>query len=283
MFSAMAVVGTKAASGWWLEYSSPVLSFESGRIYSKEREIVHPVLGQNQPLVEEEDPDVLEAVDPCEGKCRSGQVCQLSEGVAMCVCIPSCPEEADPRRKVCSNLNITYDSDCAIHQMRCWCRSSDRKCVGDKEKLSHIHIDYYGECRQHDECTENQMADFPRRMRDWLFNIMRDSADREELSPHYLRMEREAETNLTKRWVNAAIWKFCDLDTSNDRTISRHEVFPIRAPLIALEHCIAPFLDKCDADGNHRITMQEWASCLEIKEDEIEDQCDIVRDENDEE
>lgn len=129
--------------------------------------------------------------------------------------------------------------------MRCWCRNSDRKCAGDKEKLSHLHIDYYGECRQHDvcltfsslklkrifskhfnlfisnylfqECAESQMADFPRRMRDWLFNIMRDSADREELSPHYLRMEREAETNLTKRWANAAIWKFCDLDTSNDR------------------------------------------------------------------
>lgn len=56
------------------------------------------------------------------------------------------------------------------------------------------------------------MVDFPRRMRDWLFNIMRDLADRDELSTHYLNMEREAESNMTRRWTNAAIWKFCELD-----------------------------------------------------------------------
>jgi hypothetical protein len=61
------------------------------------------------------------------------------------------------------------------------------------------------------------MADFPKRMRGWLFNIMRDLAEREELSSYYLRMEMEAETNLTKRWANAAVWKWCDLETSRDR------------------------------------------------------------------
>lgn len=66
------------------------------------------------------------------------------------------------------------------------------------------------------------MADFPRRMRDWLFNVMRDLADRRELTPHYLKMEREAETNLTRRWTNAAIWKWCDLDGNPpDRYICR--------------------------------------------------------------
>jgi hypothetical protein len=49
-------------------------------------------------------------------------------------------------------------------------------------------------------------------MRDWLFNIMRDLADRQELTPYYLKMEREAESNLTRRWSNAAVWKWCDLD-----------------------------------------------------------------------
>lgn len=68
-------------------------------------------------------------------------------------------------------------------------------------------------------CNENEMLDFPRRMRDWLFNIMRDMAERSELTPHYLSMEREAETNLTRRWTNAAIWKWCDLDAhDNDRS-----------------------------------------------------------------
>jgi len=111
------------------------------------------------------------------------------------------------------------------------------------------------------------MADFPRRMRDWLFNIMRDLADRQELPSHYLKMQREAETNHTLRWANAAIWKWCDLDGHpHDRAVSRHELFPIRAPLMALEHCIAPFLDSCDANNDHKITLIEWGKCLQLDE-----------------
>lgn len=111
------------------------------------------------------------------------------------------------------------------------------------------------------------MADFPRRMRDWLFNIMRDLADRQELPSHYLKMQREAETNHTLRWTNAAIWKWCDLDGHpHDRAVSRHELFPIRAPLMALEHCIAPFLDSCDIDNDHKITLIEWGKCLQLDE-----------------
>lgn len=50
------------------------------------------------------------------------------------------------------------------------------------------------------------------------------------------------------------------------RSVSRHELFPIRAPLMSLEHCIAPFLNSCDSDNNHRITLKEWAKCLELEE-----------------
>lgn len=35
---------------------------------------------------------------------------------------------------------------------------------------------------------------------------------------------------------------------------------------MALEHCIAPFLNKCDADDDHLITLKEWARCLELNE-----------------
>jgi hypothetical protein len=41
---------------------------------------------------------------------------------------------------------------------------------------------------------------------------MRDLADRHDLSPHFLKLEREAEKDNSRRWANAAIWKFCDLD-----------------------------------------------------------------------
>jgi len=117
------------------------------------------------------------------------------------------------------------------------------------------------------ECLDEEMDDFPRRMRDWLFNIMRDMADRDELSPFYKEMEREAESNMTRRWTNAAIWKWCDLDGHpHDRAISRHELFPIRAPLMSLEHCIAPFLNNCDEDDDHKISLKEWGKCLQVDE-----------------
>lgn len=121
------------------------------------------------------------------------------------------------------------------------------------------------------------MVDFPRRMRDWLFNVMRDLAERQELTEHYKMMKEEAETNMTKRWVNAAVWKWCDLDASHDHSVSIHELFPIRAPLMALEHCIAPFLDSCDPNDDHRITLTEWGTCLQIEEGELQEQCEDVR------
>lgn len=117
-------------------------------------------------------------------------------------------------------------------------------------------------------------------MRDWLFNVMRELADRKELSAHYLQMEREAErsTSDSSRSVTAAVWKWCDLDGHpHDKVVSRHELFPIRAPLMALEHCIAPFLDSCDVDNDHKITLKEWGTCLEIPPQELDDKCETIR------
>lgn len=211
--------------------------------------------------------------------CGAGKECRVNEnGVAECLCMDHCPEEKDPRRMICSNQNETWNSDCELYRMRCLCKSGSPGCVDSK--YDHAHVEYFGTCRDVPQCTADEMADFPRRMRDWLFNVMRDLADRHDLSPHFLKLEREAEKDNSRRWANAAIWKFCDLDGHpHDRKVSRHELFPIRAPLLALEHCIQPFLDGCDADNDHFITLQEWGTCLELTEEEIEDKCDDVRDE----
>ncbi|CAG5075910.1 Similar to ost-1: SPARC (Caenorhabditis elegans) [Cotesia congregata] len=214
-------------------------------------------------------------MDPCLDKhCGAGRVCRVNDlGAAECVCIEVCDEEKDPRRKVCTNYNETFGSDCEVYQARCFCDSGDSRCRGPD--YQHVHIEYYGECRQMPMCKEEDMMDFPRRMRDWLFNIMRDMADRQELPTHFLKMQREAETNLTLRWTNAAIWKWCDLDGHpHDRAVSRHELFPIRAPLMALEHCIAPFLDGCDENNDHKINLVEWGKCLQLDEDDLDDKCD---------
>ena len=49
-------------------------------------------------------------------------------------------------------------------------------------------------------------------MRDWLHNIMKDLADRQELTPYYQQLEKENEEDMKQRWANAVVWKWCDLD-----------------------------------------------------------------------
>ncbi|XP_050537452.1 SPARC [Daktulosphaira vitifoliae] len=229
---------------------------------------------QNVRLVDE--PKIQE--DPCTKKhCGAGRVCKITESEeAQCVCVSECPTETDIRRKVCSNRNETWGSDCEIHRMRCYCEEKSDKCT-DPE-YNHLHVEYYGMCKQMAECSDSEMEDFPRRMREWLFNIMQDLADREELSPHFTKMIKEAETNNTKRWANAAVWKWCDLDGyPHDKAVSKHELFPIRAPLMYLEHCIAPFFNKCDANDDHMITLEEWGNCLGLPQDLLEDECENLR------
>ncbi|KAG8190866.1 hypothetical protein JTE90_010291 [Oedothorax gibbosus] len=217
-------------------------------------------------------------VDPCaKHKCGPGKQCEIDEsGKAQCTCVTKCHEEGDARRKVCSNHNETWDSDCELYRMRCLCTEEMEGCKRNKYK--HVHIDYYGPCKDIGECSADELVDFPRRMRDWLFNVMQELARREELHGPALSLEKEAEEGAgDRRWVNAVIWKFCDLDVHpHDRQVSRHELFPIRAPLMAMEHCIAPFLDSCDANDDHKITLLEWGNCLGLEQGEIQDKCNAM-------
>ncbi|CAG0925333.1 unnamed protein product [Notodromas monacha] len=191
---------------------------------------------------------------------------------AECQCIKDCPIESDPRRKVCSNHNETWDSDCVLYQMRCLCTDGDRRCHDDKYK--HVHVEYYGTCKEIPKCSEDDMSDFRERMRQWLFNVMKELRGRQKLNEPYLEMEEKAEQDASLRWSYAAIWKWCDLDSHpNDRRVSRHELFPLRAPLMAMEHCIAPFFDSCDSDNNHSIDLKEWGSCLGVSTEEIDGHC----------
>lgn len=105
--------------------------------------------------------------DPClDVQCGAGMVCELDQNSEpQCVCIEACPEETESRRKVvtatfllyvcfykimyckvCSSMNETWPSDCSVYQQRCWCRNGDARCKG--EKYRHIHIEYYGSCRE---------------------------------------------------------------------------------------------------------------------------------------
>jgi len=222
---------------------------------------------------EDYEDNLEEEADPCEGvHCPAGREC--AGGV--CECVKECVREYDARRSVCSNHNQTFQSDCSLYQARCWCQEGDNRCRQDR--VRHAHVEYYGECRQTPDCSEDSLMDFPRRMREWLFNVMKDLADRDEISSHYKELEKEAESEQSLRWSNAAVWQWCNLDKHpEDNVVSRHELFPLKAPLHTLEHCLAPFLDTCDKDTDHLITLQEWAECLELEERELLDKCENIQ------
>ena len=141
---------------------------------------------------------------------------------------------------------------------------------------------------------------------------MEELQERSELSEFYSKLQKQSQiSDLNQKWENAAIWKWCDLDGHpHDNVVSRHELFPVRAPLVTLEHCIGDFLDKCDSNADHDISFnvsfkrcylighkvivshfestltlmldsnmifsnfQEWTTCLEIENSELEARCE---------
>lgn len=244
--------------------------WEKKAVSPKDQDILDllDILDQDEPdyVQEEEEEDLCESVH-----CGPGRHCEEGK----CVCVQECGPEPNPRRWVCSNQNETYESDCQLYKNRCLCEDNSPLC--DDTQHKHLHIEYYGECRKIDDCKEDDIVDFPRRMREWLFSVMKDLTERDEISVHYQNMEKEAEMDQSKRWSNAAVWKWCDLDRHpHDNIVSRHELFPLRAPLHSLEHCISPFLDQCDIDADHSITIQEWADCLELDVDQLVAKCELI-------
>jgi len=234
-------------------------------------------------ILQEDDPDPWvslidneeEDENPCESiHCGPGRQC--NDG--LCICVEECRPEVDPRRWVCSNANKTHYSDCDVYRNRCLCEDGSPHCLSEENR--HLHVEYYGECRKLEECTEDELIDFPRRMREWLFSVLHDLSERHEISEHYqqLKTNRDKDAqSITNRWSVAAVWQWCDLDKHpQDNKVSRHELFPLRAPLHSLEHCISPFLDSCDEDGDHSVTVQEWANCLELPVEEFMDKCEAL-------
>jgi hypothetical protein len=39
---------------------------------------------------------------------------------------------------------------------------------------------------------------------------------------------------------------------------------------------IAPFLESCDSNNDHRIDLKEWGKCLGLEEGDIEDKCEEI-------
>lgn len=39
---------------------------------------------------------------------------------------------------------------------------------------------------------------------------------------------------------------------------------------------ISPFLESCDSDDDHRISLKEWGKCLALEEGDLEDRCENI-------
>lgn len=229
--------------------------------------------------VREESRPVTPVPDPCDQHvCGWGKECVVDKkGRPVCECISKCPElEDDPLDKVCASNNQTFASLCHLYRQRCVCKKRsgfENECENPTNQK--IHLEYLGECKQLDDCTDDLMLQFPERMADWLFQVMKELKKRRELQGlEWEELINEAEQNDDKRHVYPVIWKFCDLDIKpHDKHVSHHELIPITAPVIPMESCIKPFLEGCDTNKDGSITIKEWGICLGLKEGEIQERC----------
>jgi len=224
-------------------------------------------------------PESKPVANPCdEHVCGWGKECVVDKkNRPVCACIEKCPSfDNDPQDQVCASNNQTFSSLCELYRQRCLCKKSTGSANCESPSYGKIHLEYLGACKELDVCTEELMSQFPTRMADWLFQVMKEMKKRREL--HNLEWEElitQAETNDDeKRHVYPVIWKFCDLDIKpHDKHVSHHELIPITAPVIPMESCIKPFLESCDDNKDGTITLKEWGKCLGLKEDEIQERC----------
>ncbi|MCP9265588.1 Sparc protein [Dirofilaria immitis] len=214
--------------------------------------------------------------NPCDDHiCGWGKECIVDNGgEPICKCISKCPSsDDDPLDQVCSNTNETFPSLCELYRERCLCKHKLQECKNKAN--SKVHLEYLGACKELEPCTNELMVQFPVRMADWLFQVMREMKKRREL--HNLEWEEliaEAESDDEKKHVYPVIWKFCDLDIKpHDKHVSHHELIPITAPVIPMESCIKPFLENCDINNDGNISIKEWGKCLGLKEGEIQERC----------
>ncbi|XP_060063364.1 SPARC-like [Ylistrum balloti] len=225
--------------------------------------------------LDDESDDTTEPVareNPCNKKqCQRGEECVLRDEKAKCVCVARCPQVYNPRHKVCGSRNTTFDSECHLDREVCLCKTKSPECSNPAFKK--LKLNYFGECQNLARCDNVGMAQFPERMEGWLAVIMNVVASRKELGPY-----EELLTDSLQQRINAVIWKFCDLDVHpQDRRVSRKELQMIIASLRPMEPCLVPFLNKCDANSDRKISLKEWGTCLGLERGEIVDKCKRLR------
>lgn len=208
--------------------------------------------------------------NPCNAKhCQRGEECILRDEIPKCVCRSRCNHVTNPRHKVCGSRNTTFDSECHLDREACLCKANSPQC--SSPAFRKLKLNYFGECQELARCDDNGMGQFPERMEGWLAVIMNTMNARHQLGQYQDLLVPSDELH---QRVNAVIWKFCDLDVQpQDRRVSRKELQLIIASLRPMEPCLVPFINKCDANNDRKISLEEWGTCLGLERNEIVDKC----------
>ncbi|OWF52645.1 SPARC-like [Mizuhopecten yessoensis] len=225
--------------------------------------------------LDDETDDTTEQVsreNPCNKKqCQRGEDCVIRDDKPKCVCVQSCSNVNNPRHKVCGSKNTTFDSECHLDREACLCKAKSPECSNPAFKK--LKLIYFGACQNLPRCDDVGMSQFPARMEGWLAIIMDVVAARNELGAY-----EELLTDSLHQRINAVLWKFCELDTHpQDRRVSRRELQMVIASLRPMEPCLVPFLNRCDANNDRKISLKEWGSCLGLERNEIVDKCKNLR------
>eukprot|EP00062_Callorhinchus_milii_P007564 gi/632949329/ref/XP_007890096.1/ PREDICTED: SPARC-like protein 1 isoform X2 [Callorhinchus milii] len=228
--------------------------------------------------------------NPCNNHpCKRGKVCELdNEGKPMCVCqdTSTCPASTTDSQHVCGTNNRTYESSCQFFAS---------KCILEGTKKGHgLHLDYFGPCKDTAPCQDNELLQFPLRLRNWLKNVLMQMYERDLQIPGILTEKQrnrvkkiyDSEKNLHAgdhlldlpysdfknyySFIYPVHWQFRQLDQHpTDGYLSHSELAPLRAPLVPIEHCTSRFFTQCNTDGDRFLSLREWAHCFDISEEDI--------------
>ncbi|XP_058497543.1 SPARC-like protein 1 [Solea solea] len=229
---------------------------------------------------------------PCDSfRCKRGKTCKLdADNKPGCFCQePSqCPPSVNEFDHVCGTDNKTYHTSCELFATKCNLEGTKR---GPK-----LHLDYTGPCKLIPACVDNELVQFPLRMRDWLKNVLLQLYELDTTSPGFLTPKQhfrvrklfESERRLHagdysvellaqdfeknyNLYIYPVHWQFAQLDQHpSDRFLSHSELAPLRVPLVPMEHCTSRFFQECDTDKDKQVSFEEWISCFGIRNEDMD-------------
>uniref|UniRef100_H3AFJ9 SPARC-like 2 n=1 Tax=Latimeria chalumnae TaxID=7897 RepID=H3AFJ9_LATCH len=184
-------------------------------------------------------------------KCRkpAGSWCQVVEEsgirVPKCLCPKACPRlEAAP---VCSVVGKSYLNQCLLHKEAC-------------RKRRKIGVAHNGQCVEvKAACSEEEYNQFPFRLLDWFVQLSEISRNGKISQATKQVCMSQAER------LQLAEWQFHTFDRNKNGKLGQRELKKFRYKHMPLEHCARKFLQSCDIDGNRKIILKEWLSCLVLR------------------